>query len=166
MTVQSQGNEAWPNAPAGTPVAGSPRAYNYLHESWSMGTEASEECYAFASFRLYPKQRALVQDDEHVAIGGRAFDLLHLLVSRAGAVVSISDLMKFVWTNIRVEEANIRVQIGLLRKALSRCEEAQRAIETIPLRGYCFVLPVRHHNNGLALGQIEHRHEINLPVLL
>ena len=130
-----------------------------------MGTEASEECYAFASFRLYPKRRALLRDDEYVAIGRRAFDLLHLLVLQAGTVVSISDLMRFVWANINVEEANIRVQMGLLRKALSRCEEAQRAIETIPLRGYCFVLPVQHHPKGIGSEQPGPQRQTNLPIL-
>ena len=57
----------------------------------------SEECYAFASFRLYPKQRALLRGAEPIAIGGRAFDMLLALVSRAGVVVSLTDRMSYVW---------------------------------------------------------------------
>src|SRR5262245_16223173 len=123
-----------------------------------MMTDTSEEYYAFASFRLYPRQRALLCGSKRVVIGGRAFDLLHLLVLRAGTVVSLNDLMTFVWSNITVEEANLRVQIGVLRRILSQCEEARRAIETIQLRGYCFVLPVRHHKNGVAFEQFEPHH--------
>jgi predicted ATPase/DNA-binding winged helix-turn-helix (wHTH) protein len=104
----------------------------------------SEECYAFASFHLFPNQRALVRGGEVMSVGSRAFDMLLLLVERAGKVVSISDFMQHVWTDITVEEANLRVQVGSIRKVLSRCDEAKRAIETIPLRGYCFVLPVVH----------------------
>lgn len=110
---------------------------------------ASEEYYAFASFRLYAKQRTLLRDVEPVAIGGRAFDLLLVLVCRAGIVVSVNDLMRYVWPNITVEEANLRVQMSMLRKVLSQSADAQRAIETIPLRGYCFVLSVSHHPHGL-----------------
>lgn len=108
-------------------------------------TPNSEECFAFASFRLYPKQRSLMHDDDPVAIGGRAFDMLLRLVSQAGVVISVNDLISDVWPNVTVGEANLRVQMGVLRKVLSQCDEATRAIETIPLRGYCFVLPVSHH---------------------
>jgi predicted ATPase/DNA-binding winged helix-turn-helix (wHTH) protein len=110
---------------------------------------ASDECYSFTSFRLYPKQRALVRGSSVVAIGGRAFDVLLLLVSKAGTVVSFSGMMNFVWPNVIVEEANLRVQIALLRKILCQCELAQRAIETIPMRGYCFTLPVRQHPGNI-----------------
>jgi predicted ATPase/DNA-binding winged helix-turn-helix (wHTH) protein len=130
------------------------------------GTEPmSEECYEFAGFRLLPRQRTLLLGTERTAIGPRAFDVLLLLVSRAGTVVSLNELMRVVWPNVTVEEANLRVQMGILRKALSACEEANRAIETIPLRGYCFVLPVRHHPNGIALESTEPRCQRALPVL-
>lgn len=111
-----------------------------------MFTEALEDYFTFAEFRLYPKQRTLLHGEEVVTLGARAFDVLHLLVSRAGSVVSLHELMSFVWPNITVEEANLRVQMGILRKALGRCSEGQRAIETVPLRGYCFIIPVRNQS--------------------
>lgn len=110
----------------------------------------SEECYEFAGLRLCPKSRALLRDGERVAIGGRALDLLSLLVSRAGNVVSFGDLMRLVWPNVTVEEANVRVQMNILRKILSQWEEASRAINTVPNRGYCFVLPVRYRPDGVG----------------
>jgi DNA-binding winged helix-turn-helix (wHTH) protein len=110
----------------------------------------SEECFAFANFRLYPSQRTLLHGTDLVAIGGRAFDVLHMLVSRAGTIVSMGELMDFVWPSVTVEEANLRVQMGMLRKVLSQCDQARRAIETIPLRGYSFILPVDHHHAPTA----------------
>jgi predicted ATPase/DNA-binding winged helix-turn-helix (wHTH) protein len=107
----------------------------------------SDECYEFASFRLFPRRRMLLRGDQRIAIGGRALDLLLLLVTRAGNIVRIDDLMRLVWPNVTVEEANVRVQMGILRKVLSQCDEASRAIDTVPNRGYCFVLSVRHHPN-------------------
>jgi predicted ATPase/DNA-binding winged helix-turn-helix (wHTH) protein len=149
-------------------VLESPRLAPVRCEPFSglFGTEPMpEECYEFASFRLYPKQRTLLVGTERVEIGGRALDLLLLLVSRAGEVVSLGDLMRIVWPNITVEEANIRVQMGIIRKVLSQCDGAKRAIDTIPLRGYCFVLPVRHHPNGIELdGPRSQRHFV-LPIL-
>ena len=123
------------------------------------------ECYAFASFRLYPKQRTLARGNEHVAIGGRAFDLLLLLVVQAGNIVSLNDIMSFVWPNVTVDEANLRVQMGLVRKALSRCDKAQHAIETVWSRGYCFILDVRHHPDGTDPTVPEHLRLNTLPPL-
>lgn len=110
----------------------------------------SEECYSFASFRLFPNQRALVHNDEFLTVGSRAFDMLLLLVSNAGSVISVNDMMKNVWADISVDEANLRVQVGAIRKLLSRCDDAKRAIETIPLRGYCFVLPVLYRPSKIS----------------
>ena len=76
-----------------------------------------EEHYAFASFRLYPGQRTLLRDGKPVIIGGRAYDVLLLLVTQAGIVVSLKELMCFVWPNVTVDEANLRVQMGCSGKS-------------------------------------------------
>ncbi|EJL33418.1 winged helix-turn-helix domain-containing protein [Novosphingobium sp. AP12] len=128
--------------------------------------EPTEECYEFASFRLYPKLRTLKQAKDTITIGGRAFDMLLALVSQAGVVVSLSDLMKAVWPQVTVEEANLRVQMGTLRKILAQCDDAQRAIETIPLRGYCFILPVRYYPHGMETPASATTRRRPLPTLL
>jgi predicted ATPase/DNA-binding winged helix-turn-helix (wHTH) protein len=128
-------------------------------------SSGSGECYSFASFRLYPKQRTLLHDSTFVTIGGRAFDVLVQLVTRAGIVISLTDLMHNVWPTVHVEEANLRVQMAMLRKLLSHCEEAKRAIETIPLRGYCFILPVHHHPHGDVIDQEIGAATSTLPML-
>ena len=110
-----------------------------------MKSARSGDHYTFLDFKLYPKQRTLLHEATPVAIGARAFDVLLLLLSQAGNVVRVSDLMQFVWPGITVEDANLRVQIGALRKILSRSPDADRAIKTIPSRGYSFVLPVRYY---------------------
>jgi predicted ATPase/DNA-binding winged helix-turn-helix (wHTH) protein len=109
-----------------------------------MKSARSGDHYTFLDFKLYPKQRTLLHDATPVAIGARAFDVLLLLLSQAGSVVRVNDLMQFVWPGITVEDANLRVQIGALRKILARSPDADQAIKTIPLRGYSFVLPVRY----------------------
>jgi predicted ATPase/DNA-binding winged helix-turn-helix (wHTH) protein len=162
MTILSESPHKSEIARGGCNAAPRPRA----PLSGFLGIEPmSEECYEFASFRLFPKQRTLLLDAERVAIGGRGFDLLLLLVSQAGNVVSLRELMHVVWPNITVEEANLRVQIRILRKVLSQCDEAMRAIDTIPLRGYCFVLPVRHHPNESGPSGLEVQTRCVLPIL-
>src|SRR5262249_54740659 len=121
--------------------------------------------YAFGAFRLVPRERKLLLAGEPVPLGGRAVDMLVALVERAGRVVSADILMRLVWPGVTVDEANLRVQIRSLRKALARGEGGRLAIKTVPLQGYCFVLPVIRSDAELtAPRDPEGRH--NLPGLL
>jgi predicted ATPase/DNA-binding winged helix-turn-helix (wHTH) protein len=105
-------------------------------------TGLPDKAFSFGEFRLFPAQRALFHLEERVSLGSRAFDILLALVERSGSIVSPDELKRIVWDGVVVDEANLRVQIGNLRKALSRSGGLQRTIETVPLKGYCFVLPV------------------------
>ncbi len=79
----------------------------------------------------------MLADGQPVALGVRAFDLLVVLVERAGRLATKNDLLTLVWPGLVVEENNLQVQISTLRKVLG-----QGALTTIPGRGYRFALPV------------------------
>src|SRR5262249_30696968 len=51
-------------------------------------------------------------------------------------------LIKALWPNTVVEEANLNVHISALRKALAESQGEQRYIETLPRLGYRFIAPV------------------------
>jgi DNA-binding winged helix-turn-helix (wHTH) protein len=76
------------------------------------------EVISFGPFRLSPTERLLLRGSERVAVGGRALDLLIALVDRAGEIVSHRELFARVWPDVVVEEANLRVHLASLRKAL------------------------------------------------
>ena len=97
---------------------------------------------SFGPFSLFVAGRLLKRADERIPLGGRAFDVLIALTERAGELVSYSELISLVWPNVTVDEANLRVQIATLRKALGGEEEGARYISNIAGRGYCFVAPV------------------------
>jgi predicted ATPase len=121
--------------------------------------------YAFGAFRLVPKERKLLLDDGPVQLGSRAFDMLVVLVERAGLVVSADELMRLVWPGVTVDEANLRVQVGTLRKALARGEGGRLAIKTVPLQGYCFVQPVIRSDAELtAQDNPEAQHNLPSPL--
>ena len=124
----------------------------------------SNAAYAFGAFRLVPQERKLLLANEPVHIGSRAFAMLVALVERPGIIVSAHELMRLIWPGVTVDEANLRVQLRSLRKALARGEGGRDAIQTIPLRGYCFVAPVVQTARAAipAAAQPEH----NLPTLL
>jgi predicted ATPase/DNA-binding winged helix-turn-helix (wHTH) protein len=117
----------------------------------------------FGQFRLLTRQRALLLGDEPMRLGSRALAILVALVERAGTVVSSDELIAEAWPGLVVEEANLRVQMGLLRKVLARGEGERRAIKTVPLAGYCFVLPVTRRVIDASAVVVKHRCEHNLP---
>jgi predicted ATPase/DNA-binding winged helix-turn-helix (wHTH) protein len=97
---------------------------------------------SFGPFRLFAVERQLKKGDEPLQLGGRALDALIALVDRVGEVVSQKELIARVWPGVTVEEANLRVHIASLRKALGDGREGARYIVTVPGRGYSFVAPV------------------------
>jgi Tol biopolymer transport system component/DNA-binding winged helix-turn-helix (wHTH) protein len=99
--------------------------------------------YEFGPFRLEPAEERLLRDGATVPITPKAFDTLVCLVRRAGTLVDKDSLMREVWPDAHVEDANITVNISTIRKALGDGVEGQRYIETVPKRGYRFIASVR-----------------------
>jgi predicted ATPase/DNA-binding winged helix-turn-helix (wHTH) protein len=124
----------------------------------------SDAVYTFGDFCLLPGRRKLLLAGQPIHIGSRAFAILVALVERVGTVVSAGELTALVWPGIIVDEANLRVQLGSLRKTLARGQGGRHAIETVPLRGYCFVLPVMQSFSSVPAPGSEVEH--NLPSLL
>jgi predicted ATPase/DNA-binding winged helix-turn-helix (wHTH) protein len=97
---------------------------------------------SFGPFRLFAAERLLEKADEPLQLGGRALDILITLVERAGEVVTRKELISRVWPDVIVEEANLRVHVAGLRKALGDGHDGARYVANVPGRGYCFVAPV------------------------
>src|SRR5262252_9550640 len=91
-------------------------------------------------FRFDLRQRELKRDGLPVQLGSRARDILWVLASAKGEVVSKDELMTRVWPGIVVEENNIQVHISALRRALDDGKGGQtHLITTVPGRGYRLV---------------------------
>jgi predicted ATPase/DNA-binding winged helix-turn-helix (wHTH) protein len=89
------------------------------------------ESERFERFEVQRQQRRLLVDGEAVAIGARAYDVLLALIDRSGQLVTKQELLDAVWSGLVVEENNLVVQVGTLRKMLGA-----DTIATIPGRGY------------------------------
>jgi predicted ATPase len=101
-----------------------------------------ERAISFGSFRLLPSQRLLLEGDQPVRLGSRALDILAVLAENAGRVVPKEELIARAWPKVFVEEANIRIQVSALRRAIGDGQAGNRYIVTVPGRGYEFVAPV------------------------
>lgn len=104
--------------------------------------EPDGRTYAFGPFRLCAVRQLLLCDGVPVRIGARAFDILVLLVRRAGELVSKEELTSFVWPHTFVHESNLKVNVAALRRAFAQAEPHISYIATIPGRGYRFVVPM------------------------
>lgn len=89
----------------------------------------------FGEFRVLCGSRTLLQQNTVVPLGGRAFDLLVVLLRSRGRLVAKDEILREVWPSIFVDETNLRFQMGCLRKALG---SERHRIKTIPGRGYMF----------------------------
>ena len=104
--------------------------------------------YEFGPFRLDAEERLLLRDAEVVPLTPKAFDLLLALVEQRGHLLGKEELLKTVWPDTFVEEANLASNISLIRKALGEGENGSRYIETVPKRGYRFVGDVRERKES------------------
>lgn len=98
--------------------------------------------YWFKSFRLIVEERQLLDNGSPVPLTPKAFDVLATLVERSGQLVEKDELLKLVWADTVVEEANVARIVHTLRKALGEDENGNKFIETVAKKGYRFVASV------------------------
>lgn len=103
----------------------------------------ARQLYEFGPFRLDPEKELLLREDKTVPIAPKAFQILLVLVRHNKQVVTKDDLMKTIWPDTFVEEANLSRNIFLLRKALGESPQDHQYIVTVPGRGYRFAEDVQ-----------------------
>src|SRR6516162_6597901 len=90
---------------------------------------------SFGRFRFDLTRRELQRDNS------RALDILCVLASAEGALVTKDELMAQVWPGVVVEENNLHFHISSLRKALDADGKGESWIVTVPGRGYRLLRP-------------------------
>ncbi|MDQ0511515.1 ATP-binding protein [Ancylobacter amanitiformis] len=100
----------------------------------------------FGPFTYFPAQQLLAEDGTAVNLGSRARAILFVLLEHHGEVVTKAQLIQRVWPETFVEEANLRVHIAALRRALGDGQDGRRYIVNISGRGYSFVFPVERED--------------------
>ncbi len=106
--------------------------------------------YEFGVFRVDTAQGLLLRDGQPVRVPPKTFELLLFFIARCNQVIDKETLMREVWTDSFVEDANLTVHISTLRKALNGDGQKAVTIETFPKIGYRFNADIRDLTNGIA----------------
>ena len=113
----------------------------------------------FDEFRLDCESASLWRAGELVNAPPKAIEILILLATNHGEIVSREELLENVWKDTFVEEGNINYTISLLRKTLGE----QEFIQTVPRRGYRFIPEVREVSGDGNTNEDAITSEMSLP---
>ena len=107
-------------------------------------TSSQPKILRFGLFEADLERRELRKGGVRLKLRDQSFQILALLLERAGEVVSREEIRQKLWPgNTFVEFDNgLNVAVTKLRTALNDDADNPRFIETVPKRGYRFVAPV------------------------
>src|SRR6516225_8705487 len=98
----------------------------------------------FGTFELHTESGELRQRGDLVKLAPQPLKVLELLVRRSGEVLTRNQIREHVWcgdTFVDFEQG-LNFCIRQIREALGDHADAPRFIETLPRRGYRFLMPV------------------------
>ena len=95
----------------------------------------------FGPFELDPATGELRKFGTRIRLQGQPIEILSILLSRPGEVVSREELQQRLWSgNTFVDfENGLNTAVNKLRQALSESADVPRFVETVPGRGYRFI---------------------------
>jgi DNA-binding winged helix-turn-helix (wHTH) protein/tetratricopeptide (TPR) repeat protein len=97
----------------------------------------------FGNFEVDLRSGELRKAGMKLKLGGQPFQVLTILLERHGEVVTREELQKRLWPDTFVDaDHNLNTSINKIREALGDSAENPRFVETLPRRGYRFIVPV------------------------
>jgi DNA-binding winged helix-turn-helix (wHTH) protein/predicted Zn-dependent protease len=99
--------------------------------------------YQFGPFEVHPTSGELLKNGRRIKLQEQPYRLLVALLENSGEVISREELRNRLWPQDTFVDfdGSLRVAVGKLREALDDNADDPRYIETIPKRGYRFLVP-------------------------
>ncbi len=99
--------------------------------------------YQFGPFEVNPASGELLKNGRRIKLQEQPYRLLVVLLENSGEVISREELRNRLWPQDTFVDfdGSLRVAVGKLREALDDNADDPRYIETIPKRGYRFLVP-------------------------
>jgi DNA-binding winged helix-turn-helix (wHTH) protein/TolB-like protein len=107
-----------------------------------MASERKPLIYEFDEFSVDAERRLLFCKGEPISLTPKVFDTLLVFLENRSEVLDKELLMRELWSDSFVEEANIAQNVAVLRRALGEKPKDNKFIVTVPGRGYRFVAAV------------------------
>jgi DNA-binding winged helix-turn-helix (wHTH) protein len=79
-------------------------------------------------------------DEERILLRPKSYAVLRYLVERAGRLVTEDELLEAVWPNVYVQPQAVKSHLFDVRRVLGDDPKNPMFIETLPKRGYRFIL--------------------------
>jgi DNA-binding winged helix-turn-helix (wHTH) protein/Tol biopolymer transport system component len=106
----------------------------------------------FGIFEVDLQARELRKNGSKLKLTGQPFQVLAILLERAGELVTREELQKRLWPDTFVDvDHNLNTAINKIREVLGDSAENPRFVETLSRRGYRFVAPV---NGGVPVPKL------------
>lgn len=115
---------------------------NSKREPQTLENKGEKPVFSFGEFVFDASEEILYRGAEIVSLPPKTRELLGVFIENAGRILSREDLMNLVWKDVFVEEANLSHHIAVLRKTLGDGKNGSRFIQTIPRKGYLFLMSV------------------------
>jgi TolB-like protein len=114
---------------------------------------SSQESIRFGDFDVDLRSCELRRDGLRIKLQIQPFQVLQVLLERAGEVVTREELQKRIWSANTFVDFNqgLNNAVKKLREALGDDADKPRFIETLSKRGYRFISPVQEALNGARL---------------
>jgi DNA-binding winged helix-turn-helix (wHTH) protein/Tfp pilus assembly protein PilF len=99
--------------------------------------------FQFGAFEVHPASGELLKNGRRIKLQEQPYRLLVALLENSGEVISREELRNRLWPQDTFVDfdGSLRVAVGKLREALDDDADDPRYIETIPKRGYRFLVP-------------------------
>ena len=108
-----------------------------------------QHLYRFEEFTLDANQKVLLREGKPLPLAPKVLETLLTLVQNGGRIIEKEELMTRLWPDTYVEESNLTYTIVQLRKTLGDDARHPRYIETVPKRGYRFIIDVEKVSSDL-----------------
>jgi len=126
--------------------------YAHRHQNGERTGPMRHHVVRFGTFELDRTTGELWSKGQRVPLQDQPAQLLSLLVSRPGTVVTREQLRKALWSEDTFVEFDtaLNVAVNKIRQALRDSASTPRFIETVPKRGYRFLADVHPAGPGAA----------------
>jgi TolB-like protein/tetratricopeptide (TPR) repeat protein len=108
----------------------------------SLTSSAGRSLLRIADLRVDPTLDEICKEGHTIKLEPKSMQLLVCLAERAGAVLSVDELLDLVWKNVIVSPDSVYAAVAALRRTLGDDPKNPKYIANVARRGYRLVAPV------------------------